>query len=182
MGHWRRCGVPGYIPSQMPFETAARVKNHLVSYMGPEAKSSPHLTGPSMSILPRSPFLFLAQRLQPAGNNVQGVNNKGKRTEAVKKTHYFVHLYLLLRKICFACLIIFSRSPSLDCNELISFLSKAWGPESLILLWPKGALAGWGIMTELKVCLWNCNKNSHFLLIFIRKCNGHIIYKFQEDI
>lgn len=114
------------------------------------------------------------RRLSHAKNNVYEVTNKGKRTAVSKKNSYFVHPYLLLRKICFACLIIFSRSPSLDCSELISFLSKAWGPESLILLWPKGALAGWGIMMELKVCLWNCNKNSHFLLLFVLKYNWHI--------
>lgn len=66
--------------------------------------------------------------------------------------------YLRLRKMCFACLMIFSSRPSLGCKELISFLSKAWGPASLILLWPKGALAGWGIMVELIVCLWNWRK------------------------
>lgn len=70
-------------------------------------------------------------------------------------THFITQLvtHLRLRKMCFACFMIFSRSPSFDCKELISFLSKACGPASLILLWPKGALAGCGITVELKVCL-----------------------------
>lgn len=81
-----------------------------------------------------------------------------KKGSILQKNGNFLLPYLLLRKICFACLIIFSRSPSVDCIELISFLSKAWGPESLILLCPKGALAGCGITMELKVCLWNWQK------------------------
>lgn len=121
-----------------------------------------HLQSQALTLQPpASPW---KKRLKHAQKNMCEMNNKGNKGCSFKTKHpqtsKFVHSYLLLRKICFACLIIFSRSPSLDCNELISFLSKAWGPESLILLWPKGALAGWGIVMELKVCLWNWTKNS----------------------
>lgn len=68
--------------------------------------------------------------------------------------------YLLRRKMCLACLMIFSRSPSLCCRLEISALSKASGPAKRSRLWPNGALAGWGITTELSCCLWNCNRTT----------------------
>lgn len=65
--------------------------------------------------------------------------------------------YLLRRKMCLACLMIFSSSPSPCCRLEISALSYAIGPASRRRLWPNGALAGCGITTELSCCLWNWN-------------------------